>query len=44
MLTRFQAFPVLFATLIAAAAVESHSTSPIYRRGALGNDSSKMSG
>lgn len=41
---RPQAFPLFVAALIAAAAVESHSPSAVYRRGALGNDPSKISG
>ena len=41
---RSQAFPLFVAALIAAAAVESHSTSAVYRRGAPGNDSSILSG
>lgn len=41
---RPQPLPLFVAALIAAAAVGGHSTSAVHRRGALGNDPSKMSG
>lgn len=41
---RPHAFPLFVAALLAAAAVESRSTSALHRRGVLGNDPSKMSG